>query len=845
MKHRSSLASSRCRVYGSKLCLATFSVVLLLLSDMTVARQAVWPVASRLLAISSVHAAENAVAPPRVGTHTQTWGTQSKYILTLGDTAATLHSEVPGLTQELRAALPEYEEELYRLLVLGDSYSGSPRVLEAVARNMGNMVEALEVLMTPAEQARTTARSLLERVIQLEKSLSASYRALENLEAAQRNALETLVRTKNQLAESISDLDATLAGPQALLDKVTGANRTLEVDLPALWEQQYLMPPLRQTYMELWGDMGLKLKEAAHHFALRLDMEVPQSAAAWGRVGLRFATVLFFGLLLVGLLRRKAANAKAAEGVTSQSALPPGALHTSVFCLLTGAAVVVGAIATAQVYQGLLALGSILLIAGQVSLAWALRRPLCAACPARSPLWPLCVTSLAGYILLYPALPLPLLAFIWMGVLVLALLWQRRASIPLPLHLETTLLRVNAPVLWLSMFLLFMGMPRQSILLYILFTALGVALQLGMGGMHSLHVAAQKLPKDGIKALLGSIWLACVAPLMLLMVLLAATLWAITLPGGYFLIHTYALAGFSIGETHFNMVQALLILSVFYIARTAVHMGSGLISRMPERGIRIDPSLVPPLQTAFTYGIWALFGLFVLKALGLELSNLAVVAGGLSVGIGFGMQAIVNNFLSGLILIFSRIMQVGDVVDIGGLTGTVRKISVRATTVETADNAVIYVPNSEFVSSRLINWTRNCTSVRREVTVGVAYGTDTDQVLRLLLEAAMTNPQVLHHPAPSALLTNFGDNTLDFTLCFWVQGFYTAIPAASRLRQDIEKLFRQHNVDVAFPQLDVHIKEAPAIHVQPGPTHLSDRIPQRLQQVRKPRRFRPHLQKRL
>lgn len=113
------------------------------------------------------------------------------------------------------------------------------------------------------------------------------------------------------------------------------------------------------------------------------------------------------------------------------------------------------------------------------------------------------------------------------------------------------------------------------------------------------------------------------------------------------------------------------------------------------------------MQTGITYGLWTLFALFTLKALGFGLENLAVIAGGLSVGIGFGMQTIVNNFLSGLILIFSRTLHEGDVIDVGNLQGVVRKISVRATTVETFDNAIIFVPNSEFVSNRLINWTRN------------------------------------------------------------------------------------------------------------------------------------------
>lgn len=178
------------------------------------------------------------------------------------------------------------------------------------------------------------------------------------------------------------------------------------------------------------------------------------------------------------------------------------------------------------------------------------------------------------------------------------------------------------------------------------------------------------------------------------------------------------------------MVHLLLIITLF--TRTAVGMGSRFLARLPKQGVAIDATLIPPMQTAFTYALWCCFGLFALRAVGMELSNLAMVAGGLSVGIGFGMQTIVNNFLSGLILIFSRTLQAGDVVEVGGTQGRVHKISVRATMVETFDNALIIVPNSEFVASRLIGRATSRT-VRREIKIGVAYGSDADQAGKFAL----------------------------------------------------------------------------------------------------------------
>lgn len=766
----------------------------------------------------------------------QAWVNQEQYLQTIVTAASTLRKDIPEITRQLQNATTPFETEVRRLFVLSNTYAKNPRVLEAVARRIASTGDALDASMRPVKEAKEVGQELLEKVTQLEKTLPTGVRDGTNTTPVTKELrpyMDTLAQAKKRLTDSLARLNAALVQPTTLREKVSRATTNIEAYLPGLWKQQYINTPTRYTDKAQWEEMRVKLADMAHNFALRLDMEIPTSAAGWTAVCGRFATVLIFGSLLALLLRRRwkrrqgmdetsaengttsaaAASATAENGEQDDATghVPVSIFYTSVPWLLIGVALVITAVSATpdKVYHGLLAVGNLMLIVGQISLAWGMRQNHCELCPKLSPFWPMCLTTLTGYILLYPELPVSLQAGIWLGVLVLAILWQRRKRPEIPLQLERGVLKINGVVLWLALFTVVLGLPRYSILLYILFSSLAVALQLGMGGMYTLHQAAQKMPQEGAKAVLGSLWLACAAPSMVILVVLGVALWVVTMPGGYYLLHSYASTGISVGETRFNILQLLLILSVFYITRTAANMGSSFLAKMPSRGIRIDASLIPPLQTAFSYSLWALFGLFVLKSLGMELSNLAVVAGGLSVGIGFGMQAIVNNFLSGLILIFSRILQEGDVVDVGGLTGTVRKINVRATTVETYDNAVIYVPNSEFVSNRLINWTRNSRSVRSEITVGVAYGSDTDLVMKLLRDAANTNPGVLKYPAPSVIFANFGNNTLDFILRFWVHDFDAGVPTASELRHDIEKIFCKNNVEVAFPQLDVHIKEVP------------------------------------
>ena len=735
------------------------------------------------------------------------WASQQQFYQEIANNTNELRKEMPGVARKVASAVLPFEQELQRIFVLGTTYSHNPRVMEAVERRISTTAASLETVMQPAQSARATALDLLGKVEQLEKTLPKDMRSNNATTKALRSYADSLAQTRKRLTEVIARLDNAMTQGNLTLEKANKAVKDIDVYMPSLWAKQYLMPPVRYIDEEYWGNLRAKITEMGITFTLRLAMEVPQSRQAWIAAGLRLGTVLLFGGLLSLVAYRRLRRSENTESFSH-------IFQTSVPWLLVGLGLVVASLSSSggTVYRTVLSLGNMLLIVGQISLAWDLRRINAPDMPRNSPFWLLCAPTLVGYVLMYPEMPLVLLASGWALVLVLALIWHHFRRPPANLlQLERTFLQLDPAILWIALFMTVFGLPRYSILFYLVFATLGVALQLSVGGLRLMHSAAQHLPKEGTQAVLGSVLIACAAPAMLLLVAMAVALWVVTLPGGFYLLRHYAISGVSVGETHFNFLQVLLILSGFYITRAAISMGSSFLSKLPEHGINLDRTLIPPMQTAFTYSMWALFGAFVLKSLGMELSNLAVVAGGLSVGIGFGMQTIVNNFLSGLILIFSRILQEGDVIDVGGLNGVVRKISVRATTVETYDNAVIYVPNAEFVSNRLINWTRNSRSVRREIAIGVAYGTDPALVMRLLRETADASPDVLKYPAPSVLFSNFGNSTLDFSLRFWVHDYDKGVPTASSIRLDIEKVFRAHNVEVAFPQLDVHIKEMPRV----------------------------------
>jgi len=216
------------------------------------------------------------------------------------------------------------------------------------------------------------------------------------------------------------------------------------------------------------------------------------------------------------------------------------------------------------------------------------------------------------------------------------------------------------------------------------------------------------------------------------------------------------------------------------------------------------------------YAILTIGFLIMLNVLGFQLNQLAILGGALGVGIGFGLQAIVNNFASGLILLFERPLKVGDTIQIGSEFGEVKNLGLRATIIQTFDNAEIVVPNSDLITGQVTNWTLAERRVRVRVPVGVAYGTDVTKVLEILVACAKANPTVLGTPKPMAVFLAFGSSSLDFELRVWISEYLEKIQVLSDLNQDIENEFAINNIEIPFPQTDLHLRsvdEAAAVRM--------------------------------
>lgn len=262
-----------------------------------------------------------------------------------------------------------------------------------------------------------------------------------------------------------------------------------------------------------------------------------------------------------------------------------------------------------------------------------------------------------------------------------------------------------------------------------------------------------------------------------------------------------------------TMVELMVIITIVVVlSRLVRHL---LRTRVLAR-TKLDLGQQYAIARIASYVVLVIGLLIGVETVGVNLSSLAVIAGALGVGIGFGLQNIVSNFVSGLIILAERPIQIGDRVDLGNNTvGKVMRIGARATHVLTNDNIMIIVPNAEFVTNRAVNWTHIDPRVRLRINVGVSYSSDPHLVEKLLLEIAEGNPNVLKNPTPAVVFKEFGESSLNFELRVWA-GDMAHRPGTleSQLNFAIWDKFKQHGIEVPFAQRDLHLKETVRVELK-------------------------------
>jgi len=262
---------------------------------------------------------------------------------------------------------------------------------------------------------------------------------------------------------------------------------------------------------------------------------------------------------------------------------------------------------------------------------------------------------------------------------------------------------------------------------------------------------------------------------------------------------------FSFNENIFIDVKTIfvVIIAIFII---------GFLLKVIRRVLtrKLPPDDKVKFITVFSYLKWFIYVvifLVTLNASGVHLTALFAASAALLIGIGLALQTLFQDIISGIFILIDQTVHVGDIIEIEGKVGRVEEMKLRTTRAVTIDNKVLIIPNHLYLTNSLYNWTQNGTFTRENVAVGVAYGSDVQLVKKLLLQAANENKNVIKNPEPLVLFTNFGDSSLDFKLIFTLNNSFQAVMPKSELRFEIDRLFREHNITIPFPQRDVHIQK--------------------------------------
>jgi small-conductance mechanosensitive channel len=261
----------------------------------------------------------------------------------------------------------------------------------------------------------------------------------------------------------------------------------------------------------------------------------------------------------------------------------------------------------------------------------------------------------------------------------------------------------------------------------------------------------------------------------------------------------------SVGKFSINAFDLFISVVIIIISIFLLRLIKKFFNNRVKAG-KIDKGSAFSIYSIIKYLIWTIVILMILETMGVNLNLMLAGSAALLVGLGFGIQQIFNDLVSGIILLFEGNLKVGDVIQLeNNIIGRVRVIGLRTSKIITRDDIIMIVPNSKFISDQVINWSHEQGSTRFLVEVGVAYGSDTELVTRLLLECANLVPEVDLSPEPFVRFNDFGDSALIFQLLFWTKETFRSEYIRSKIRYAIDRKFRENNITIPFPQRDVHM----------------------------------------
>lgn len=384
---------------------------------------------------------------------------------------------------------------------------------------------------------------------------------------------------------------------------------------------------------------------------------------------------------------------------------------------------------------------------------------------------------------------------LWMiGIFGAALLLSIACMLLCPLEKRSFFYNIWLGLLMLSTVIVIMGFGRIVVLLLllVLFMKAGDSVLRKVYRSRTLRLHPLGLP--------------LLMPLLTFLLFTVAIIGTMSCPGIPSLLGHWQQNDLRIFNLHLQLRDIVLVLAIFFGLLAFIKVSRQFLLTISRGSSVLDSSAVPVIHSVLNCSLWVLFTLFTLGILGVDVRSLAFIGGALTVGIGFGLQSIISNFFSGLVLIFANVVRGGDLIEIGAIKGWVRSINMRATIVETIDNSVYFIPNVEMLNSRIANWTKNNHFVRESVPVSVTPESDVNLVRDTLMQVVAGHPGTLPEPPPKVFLSNFGTSSLDFTIQVWVAEVSAKNDTLSSLRCAVYEAFAQKGIALSSPRLDIMMK---------------------------------------
>ncbi len=731
------------------------------------------------------------------------------------DEANELQNNARELAQPLAQNLQTIQTEITRLLSLFQASRSHPTEQLTLLRQMKGLQQELKNSMQPLQNIALDIEQRLTDVEQLRKDID-DFAALNRQEGLNSGSLSQeeqdkqgayikgLDKAKSQLSKIHQQINKLLVPVKTTYERLETAIKDIDGSLLDIWRNYYFTAA--GGNLDTLAASPAAVRSWLKSLGMRMALAYPQTFTEWVSAASTFL-VSFIIMALAGL-----------AGLSGAKKLPPRWRHgvedivkKAWIWVAMGCSILIAS--TNQlggIYFSFLIVGVLLLVWGVASFSWRLRvtaHPKLQGYP--SPLARLYLPAALGVVMLFSDLPPKVLIVVWAVIMVTFVIWVRSINRRNEKDHTALLERMAYGCAFyfgiISFLICVAGYARMAILAFMLLFAIINTLILGNALTALGSLLCDRLFPKHDKPLKNAILRALAIPAGWIVSLLCAVPWLWAVPGATYILNYFMNTNYNIGEASFDLSRVFIIAMLFFLFRSFVSLSKTSFDHLPSKIPHMEKGVIPPLRNLVSYLLWIIFIIIVLGMLGVNFTSLAVVAGGLSVGIGLGMQNIFNNLVSGLMLIFGRTILVGDYVEVGAVAGTVKSINIRSTVIETPDKSEVFIPNSTLMAGQFINWTRSQRAVRRTVKVGVAYGSDVKLVMQILMDLAHKQPHVLSEPAPIVQFSDFGNSTLDFSLMVFVDDLLNGGPVLTDLRVEIERSFRENNIEIAFPQLDVHL----------------------------------------